>query len=96
MSTPNPRDSYEVRIEIEKLRAIRGRLVTSVFGDNNNAALDAQLRVLEEGLNEIGVYKLFDTDDHEPNELEAALEAAYWLEGGETKLYEEWEPLVRK
>lgn len=80
----------ELRQEIEKLRGqVKTVRARSAFGDDNRAAVEAQIKVLE---NE------YDDDDIEDfigdDQQEAARDALAWLEGDEDMSpSESWAPL---
>lgn len=80
---PNPE---EIKAEIEKLRDLKPRIRQySAFGDDNHAAIGAEILVLEG--------RLFEDCEHN---LDAALAARSWLDGyEETPPSEGWESLVQ-
>lgn len=76
----------QVAAEIARLKAVHPRVPThSVFGDDNRAAIDAQIRVLEEGMTLDEVHDTFgeltDEGDFSQNTLDCALTAHDWLHG---------------
>lgn len=91
----------QIDAEIVKLRQMMPTVrETSLFGDNNHEAIEAQIRVLEEDMTDNDVYAEWGTEDPEENHyiIHSALSASQWLAGdGETDtLAEEWESLVEK
>lgn len=76
------RSDIEVQAEI---LALKGQLTRvrrfTFFGDDNQAAINAQIRTLEEGLDENDIYEYFgDPDGMEVvYEEQAALDAYNWL-----------------
>lgn len=74
----------EIDAEIKALEAakltVRKR---NGFGDDNHAAIDAQIRVLRERMTNDDIYDAFeDADDPENrHELDAAIEAHEWMTG---------------
>jgi hypothetical protein len=72
----------EVQAEIERLEAIKSRLRShNECGDDNVAAIDAQLEVLKEGFDEITVFSRYGSDE-EHHTLDKAHEAQQWMEYG--------------
>lgn len=90
------RTKEEIQATIAKLQEMKPNVRrTTFFGDNNHAAIDAQIWVLENEASEDEVYDEFDTDHERDN----ALEAAAWLEGEELDgggLVEGWQSLVNE
>lgn len=83
MSKPTPE---QIAAEIARLKAVHARVPThSLFGDDNRAAIDAQIRVLQEGMSIDDVHNSFGelTEDGEysHNRLDCALTAHDWLHG---------------
>ena len=74
----------EIKAEIAKLKEVRPLLAkmrpVSTFGDNNLAALDAQVVVLEQDLSEEGIYDKWNGID-EYYVCEEALFAREWIDG---------------
>jgi len=88
----------QIEAEIKKLGVIKPNVrKTSIFGDNNQDAIDAQIEVLENRWTDDEIYDRFpsqedldnkadhgeEVDDigYRNNVIESALEAAQWLEG---------------
>lgn len=76
----------QVAAEIASLKAVHPRVPThSAFGDDNRAAIDAQIRVIEEGMTLDEVHDTFgeltDEGDFSQNTLDCALTAHDWLHG---------------
>lgn len=66
----------QIEKEIKALEAVRPNVRPySMFGDNHLAALDAQLEVLEDNLDEDDIFDKFDYAGGSGYELEAALQA---------------------
>jgi hypothetical protein len=78
-------DQQRITEEIAALAALKPKVRRqSQFGDDHHAAIDAQIRVLQDGLSEDEIYDEFtDPDDEEAgrNVLDAALDARFWLDG---------------
>lgn len=99
---PTPK---HIEAAIKDLKDIRPLIrPVSFFGDNNLAALDAQVKVLEKGLSEDRIYDNWPDDD-ETHHRSAALDARTWLDGEvnqdsdkwiPTALVDMWKPLARK
>lgn len=76
----------EINLEITRLEKLLPRVrATSAFGDDNKAAVRADIAVLKEKLSEDDIYDRFeyDTGDEDENrgELDSALNARRWLDG---------------
>ncbi len=72
----------EVSAELSRLAKLRDIVpACSRFGDDNHAAIDAQMRVLHEGMSTADVTEEWDTDNVDPYVLSATLDAAEWLRG---------------
>lgn len=88
----------EIQEEINKLKEIKPHvLMYSSFGDNHHEAIEAQIQVLEEIMEEDDIEDAFD--DKPENVRSAAMDAAFWLAGEEiddfTTPSESWKELVR-
>ncbi len=88
----------QVKDEIAKLKKMKPNVrMTSNFGDNHHDAIDAQLDVLEEGLDNDEIYDRFE--DGPQNVLDAALEAMGWMDGGSygegERPSKEWKSLLK-
>jgi hypothetical protein len=71
----------EIQKEIEALKAVRPNIVPiSLFGDDNLAALDAQIQVLEEGMDIDDIWDEWWDDEEDTYVREAAEEAVNWME----------------
>lgn len=83
------RTPEQINNEINALRTLKPTVPEFThFGDNNHAAIDAQLDVLEGGLSEDDVYDIYGQPEDEDgqdfldqNVLDAALDAARWVRG---------------
>lgn len=104
MKTPKTKEQIDA--EIVALKELRDKIPkTSFFGDDNVAAIDAQIKVLERKMTDNEVYKEFGddgfdddhSDDFSQHALDAALTAADWLVGEEDigSLAEDWASLVK-
>lgn len=83
MTKPTPE---QIATEVARLKAVHSRVPThSFFGDDNRAAIDAQIRVLQERMSIDDVHDSFGelTEDGEysHNTLDCALTAHDWLHG---------------
>ncbi len=86
MSTTKP-TSEQIAAEIALLQAVHPKVPThSFFGDDNRAAIDAQIRVLQERMSLDEVHHTFGEltadGDFSQNTLDGALTAHDWLNGG--------------
>lgn len=84
------RTTQEINAEIAALKAIKPSVrERSFFGDDNHAAIDAQIAVLTERMSMDEVYSRFGEDDSmdcdidQPteHELDCALNAHNWMSG---------------
>jgi len=79
------RTKEEIQDQLERLNAVKPKVpATTLFGDSNVAAIEAQIMVLENLYNEDDAYDVFGTDDEgdpidESHELTNALDASRWL-----------------
>lgn len=74
----------QIKKEIKALKTVRPNVRPySAFGDNNLAALDAQVKVLEENLNNDRIYDVYDHCDSSEYVLESALAARQWIDDEE-------------
>ena len=73
------RTQEEIEKQIEALKEVRPKIrPTTAFGDDNLAALDAQLNVLEDCLDEDDIWDRWPKDEEDIHTREAALEAYRW------------------
>lgn len=89
----------EIKQEIKDLKALKPRVRrSSAFGDDHHAAIDAQVEVLEYGLDEDEVEDRADENDWPDNVRDSAMEAARWMAGESelARLVDDWESLVIK
>ena len=86
----------EIQLEVEKLKELLPNIrPTSAFGTDNKAQLAAQIKVLEEDMDDSDIYDKFDHFGIDEETLSAALDARQWLDGdySEETLSEGWEVL---
>lgn len=90
----------QVQAEIAALKEIKPKVRHySFFGDDNHAAIDAQVRVLEEDLPENAIFDRWENDEHI---LSAARDAFDWLRGdyeleeGQASFADAWQDLVKE
>jgi hypothetical protein len=90
-----PKTKEEIHAEIDGLLALKDKVRRySIFGDDNRAAIKAQIRVLSEGMGEDDIYEEFGSDEHT---LDSAREALDWMQGGwDGGLAEDWQQLVQE
>ena len=88
----------EIEKQITALKEVRPKVRPySYFGDDNLAALDAQIKVLEEDLDDDEIYDEWPGEESEINIRGAADKARNWIDGGSESddLATDW-PLVEK
>jgi len=72
----------EINEQIQRLKDARENVTPmSIFGDDNLAGVDLQIRVLEEGLDEDDVYTEFGEGDESMNIRSYGTEATAWVLG---------------
>jgi hypothetical protein len=92
----NKPSAARIETEIGVLKIMKPTVVKeSMFGDNHHDAIDAQIKVLKDGLTENDIYERYD-DLLKDNVKDAMLEAAQWVEGECGEPSKEWKCLVRK
>ena len=82
-----------IELEIKLLKAIRPNVCPhSMFGDDNLAALDAQVEVLDEYLDSDEIYDRYDHVVSSEYILESALDARDWMDDDsrEDSLANDW------
>ena len=89
-------NAYTPTSEADRLRAIKpGVPHHSVFGNDNHAAIDAQICVLQERMDLDAIHREYGSDDYV---LACALSARDWMDGAladdELPPAESWEGLV--
>ncbi len=89
------RTTKEINDEILELESMVGHLVNSSFGDDNNAAVVAQIRVLSGELDAEEVDVLEEDEEFTHHEADSAREALRWIEGETDELpSDEWSCLL--
>jgi len=85
--TTTVKNNDEVKAEIQALKDCKPKVrKRNYFGDSLHDAIDAQIQVLSEDMNEDEIYGEWeDPDDPEAmqNERDAALDAFAWMNGTE-------------
>lgn len=76
----------QIATEVARLKAVQPRVPEySLFGDDNRAAIDAQIKVLEDGMSLDGIYEAFGEDNVErefsQNTLDCAITTHDWMDG---------------
>lgn len=70
----------QIQKEIKALKTVRLNVIpTSLFGDDNLSAVDAQIQVLENNWENDEIYDRFDHCDSRESILESALAARQWM-----------------
>lgn len=101
------RTEEEITAEIKLLREMKPNVRrTSVFGDNHHDAIDAQVTVLEDELDNDAIYDRFEPGDSEDinfdegraeNVLNSAIEAMEWRDGDAKETPSEgWKSLLKE
>lgn len=96
----NPRTRAECMAEAAKLREMKPRVRKYGASGNNHEAIEVQIAVLEEGLDENAIENRWGTtaaeEDEDEHLYDAAIEACNWAAGwdGEMAPSESWAPLV--
>lgn len=93
------RTPEEVQVEVGKLIALKPKVRNfTFFGDNNRNAIQAQIDVLKDGMDEGDIYDMGSEDadgEWTQHEVDSALEARRWLDEEEDEAPSVgWEPLV--
>jgi len=86
----------QIKQEIEKLKELAPVIrQTSAFGTNNRAAIEAQIKVLENLWDNDEIYDHYDHAGIDEEALDAAIGAQQWLDGEHDvdTLSEDWEVL---
>lgn len=100
----NPPTIDQIAQEIERLKAVLPKVPEfSFFGDNNRQAIEAQIKVLEDGMSSNDVYGCFGEDavlfDFSQNTLDCAITALDWMTGDlasdEGPLSAGWEAIAK-
>lgn len=89
----------EIAAEIERLETMKPDVrPTSAFGDDHHAAIDAQVKVLKEDMDENDIYAEWEDVedlDKEYSIISAAREAADWRDGeAKEKPSDGWKELL--
>ncbi len=76
----------QIATEVARLKAVQPRVPAySLFGDDNHAAIDAQIKVLEEAMSEDEIHDAFGEGaverEFSQNTLDCALMTHDWMQG---------------
>jgi hypothetical protein len=98
MQATKPTDE-KIDSEITKLKDLATKVVAvGLFGNNNRAAIEAQVHILEKRLSHSKMWDFYgeDSPDYSETVFEAAMDAISFLRGefSEETLSEGWEPLA--
>jgi hypothetical protein len=95
----------KIEAEIKKLKEILPKVQPfSAFGDDNQARIRAEIRVMEEDLDEDDIFNEFPASDEDMESgspcagtNQSARDARQWLDGEseDGSPYENWKPLVK-
>ena len=94
-----PRTQEEIEAEVQKLRDLKPRVrPTTIFGDSNTAAIQAQITALEERWPESLAYATYEDGEtwELPREGELVIDAIHWAnsDDGIDAPSLGWQPLV--
>lgn len=95
MSAPN---GDEIQAEIKKLEELKPKVRRyTMFGDDNHAAIDIQIRVLKGEVDQDELDEMQSMSDISDHEYDNGTEALNWLEGESEydKLSDGWAELVQ-
>ncbi len=77
---PKP-NQEQIQAEIKKLKEMKPKVRrTTYFGDDNHAAIEADIDVLTNDLDTGEIYDVYEDDQHA---LDSALYARGWLDGND-------------
>jgi hypothetical protein len=89
----------QIKAEVKKLEKMKPTVrLESFFGDNHHDAIDAQIEVLEDGL-DMDTIDNRDGEEWKENVASAARDAYYWMTGEDINVpapHVEWHSLVVK
>jgi len=91
------RTQDEINAEIAKLREMKPSVRHhTAFGDDNWAAIDAQIKVLTEHLDEDAIWDEWPRDESDLSMRDAARDAVAWMTDADNKPpSNDWQSLVR-
>lgn len=76
------RTNEEIQAEIKWLKENKPKISRyTLFNDDNHAAIDAQIAVLEDGLGEDDVFDLAENEGWNDHVRDNAMDAAMWIDG---------------
>lgn len=86
----------EIKAEADLLAKMKPNVRrTSIFGDDHHDSIDAQIRVLDEHLDEDEVRELAEDEGWEENVIDCAVQAVEWMEGNADEAPStEWKDLL--
>lgn len=92
------RKPAEVEAEAQKLIEMKPRVrQQTAFGDDNHAAIEAQIDVLQRLVSEDAIYEMYPDDEADAHTRDAAMQAYEWKMGREEEApSDSWAPLARK
>ena len=84
MGKPTPKTVAEVKAEIKRLQEMKPFVrKTTHFGDDNHERIDAQIRVLEEAMDEDDIWNEWPEEEEHQDIRSQAEYALRWSEGEE-------------
>jgi hypothetical protein len=92
------KSTKEIEAEIKTLKTFKPKIQrTTFFGDDNHAAIEAQIEVLKQQMTEDEVFGKQDSEEWTEHQSGAARDAANWLSGDEeTSPSSSWKSLVKE
>ncbi|MEI8289551.1 MAG: hypothetical protein WCH99_08750 [Verrucomicrobiota bacterium] len=87
----------EIEVEIAALKEIKPKIKQfSYFGDDNHAAIDAQISVLELETSNEEIDEKRDSGEWSNHEADSAIHALEWMDGDESEAPSVgWKPLAK-
>jgi len=91
------RTAEEIKQAIEQLKEIKPKVrKMTAFGDDNHAAIEAQILVLTETMTEDQIWDEWPEDSNSHERIrDNALDAYNWMTGERDILVEDWRPLAK-
>ncbi|HEV2692246.1 MAG TPA: hypothetical protein VG347_05065 [Verrucomicrobiae bacterium] len=88
----------EIKTEVTKLKDMQPKIpAKSFFGDDNHGAIDAQIEVLEEDMDEDAINAKEDSEDWSRYAAESARGAREWMDGeSDDQPSGDWSCLVKE
>ena len=93
----NEKTQIEIDVEIKLLEDMKPKVRRyTAFGDDNQEAIEAQIRALKESADDDDTYEWQDDKEFSEHAADAARQAILWRDGDEDEAPSDgWTPLVR-